>query len=66
MIQLYAKIGTHPATYVWVYRRKRPPAVGDRLVFRDGLDERDRRQHGVVNLIKELPGGARVYHIGLM
>jgi hypothetical protein len=67
MIKLYAKIGTHPATYVWIYRRRAPPAVGEHVVFRDTLDdERARRKHGVVDLIKEMPGGEPLFYIGLM
>lgn len=38
-MRLYAKIGTHPATYVHVVRKKKLPKIGEHFQVVDELDE---------------------------
>lgn len=34
-MKLYAKIGTHSATYIHVCRKRKPPAIGEHFYFKE-------------------------------
>ena len=61
-MKLHVKVGTHPAYFASVVRKRKPPKVGEQLIIRD---EYGREIRVLVDEIKDL-GFSTVYFMELM
>jgi len=62
-VKLYAKIGTHPAGYVDLPRKRKEPKVGDRIAWLEAKN--GKLQTGVVDEIRDVLG-QRLFFVARM
>ena len=62
MIEVRAKVGTHPVSVIYIGWKRKLPKVGDRVKFRTyPYDKHERWQGGIVDEVRDV--GYSLYYI---